>query len=85
MLKHNGTQIIETERLILRKFEYKDADDMLKYWISDPAIQSMYCEPIFETKEAVMELLNIYISSYEKLDYYRWAIIIKKTNECIGC
>lgn len=84
MIRHNGTQIIETERLILRRFEYKDADDMLKYWISDPGIQAMYCEPIYETKESVIELLNKYISSYEKLDYYRWAVILKETNECIG-
>ena len=46
MLTHIGTQRIETERLILRKFEYIDNGNMLKYWISDPAVQSMYSEPI---------------------------------------
>lgn len=45
MLKHNGTQTIETERLILRKFAYTDADDMLKYWISDPLVQFVYAKP----------------------------------------
>lgn len=84
MLTHNGTKQIETERLILRKFEYSDDDAMLKYWISDPDIQSLYSEPVYSTKQEVKELLDKYISSYEKDDYYRWAVILKETDECIG-
>lgn len=84
MLTHIGTKQIETERLILRKFEYTDDESMLKHWISNPAIQAMYCEPIYTTKQEVKELLDKYINSYEKDDYYRWAIILKETNECIG-
>lgn len=84
MLTHIGTEKIETERLILRKFKYTDDEDMLKYWISDPEIQLLYCEPVYDTKQKVKELLDKYISSYEKNDYYRWAVILKETNECIG-
>ena len=84
MLIHTGTQTIETDRLILRRFEYTDDDAMLKYWIADEKIQSMYAEPVYTTKEAVKELLDKYISSYEKEDYYRWAVIEKKSGECIG-
>jgi len=84
MLTHVGTQTIETERLILRKFSYKDDDSMLKYWISDPNIQSLYSEPTYTNKQEVKGLLDKYISSYEKDDYYRWAIISKDNNRCIG-
>lgn len=84
MLKHNGTQTIKTERLILRKFDYTDDDDMLKYWVSDPLIQLLYSEPIYLNKVEVSELLIKYISSYEKPNYYRWAIILEETKECIG-
>ena len=84
MLTHVGTQIIETERLILRKFEYSDSSSMLKNWIADEKIQSLYSEPTYKTEEAVKELLTKYITSYEKEDYYRWAVIDKETNECIG-
>lgn len=84
MLTHIGTNIIETERLILRKFEYSDGETMLKYWIADEKIQSLYSEPVYSTKEAVKELLDKYIGSYEKSDYYRWAIIEKNSGECIG-
>lgn len=84
MLTHNGTKTIETERLILRRFEYTDDTAMLKYWIADEKIQSLYSEPVYSTKEEVKELLDIYIGSYEKPDYYRWAIIKKDCGECIG-
>lgn len=84
MLTHIGTNTIETERLTLRRFEYKDAEAMLKYWIADEKIQSMYSEPVYTTKEAVNELLEKYIGSYEKSDHYRWAVIEKESGECIG-
>ena len=84
MLNHIGTQTIETDRLILRQFKYSDDEAMLKYWIADEKIQSMYSEPVYTTKEEVKELLDKYISSYSKDDYYRWAIISKDNNECIG-
>ncbi len=35
MLTHVGTNNIETERLILRKFKYTDDEAMLKYWVAD--------------------------------------------------
>ncbi len=84
MLTHIGTNAIETERLILRRFAYTDNDAMLKNWVADEKIQFMYSEPVYSTKEDVKELLDKYISSYEKSDYYRWAIIEKNCGECIG-
>lgn len=84
MLTHVGTNIIETERLILRKFEYMDDETMLKNWVADEKIQSLYSEPVYSTKEAVKGLLDKYISFYDKEDYYRWAVIEKQSGECIG-
>lgn len=84
MLTHIGTNTIETKRLVLRRFAYTDDDAMLKNWIADEKIQALYSEPVYTTKKEVKELLDKYISSYEKNDYYRWAIIEKNTNECIG-
>lgn len=84
MLTHIGTTTIETERLILRRFNYTDDEDMLQYWIADERIQSLYSEPVYTTKDEVKGLLDKYIGSYDKDDYYRWAIIEKKSNKCIG-
>ena len=84
MLTHVGTKTIETERLILRKFHYADNEAMRKYWVSDEEIQSLYSEPVYTTEEEVKGLLDKYISAYEREDYYRWAIIDKESQECIG-
>ena len=42
-MKHCGTQRLETERLILRRFISEDADAMYKNWASDDWVNS-YCE-----------------------------------------
>lgn len=84
MITHIGTRTIETERMILRRFEYSDNESMRKNWISNEKIQSLYSEPVYVTENEVNELLDKYIGSYEKDDYYRWAIIDKATKECIG-
>jgi ribosomal-protein-alanine N-acetyltransferase len=84
MLTHNGTQTIETERLILRRFEYSDCDAVFANWASDENVQKMYSEPTYHTKEEVNGLLDKYISSYEREDYYRWAVIDRENGQCIG-
>ena len=84
MRTHIGTKIIETERLVLRRFEYADNDAMLKNWVADEKIQSLYSEPVYSTKAEVKGLLDKYIGSYEREDYYRWAVIEKASGECIG-
>ena len=85
MLTHLGTKTIETERLILRRFEYSDIDSMLRNWIADEQTQWDYGEPSYETPEAVRELFDKkYVVSYSRDDYYRWAVIEKKSKECIG-
>ncbi|WP_099203652.1 GNAT family N-acetyltransferase [Miniphocaeibacter massiliensis] len=84
MLNHCGTKRIELDRLILRKFEHKDNQDMLDYWISDEKIQNMYAEPVYSSREEVKELLDKYNTSYKNNNYYRWAVIEKQSNICIG-
>ena len=85
MVTNIGTQTIETERLILRRFEYSDIDSMIRNWISDEQTQWDYGEPCYSTTEAVRELFDTkYIVSYSRKDYYRWAVIEKKSGECIG-
>lgn len=83
-LTHTGTQTIETERLILRRFEYSDDEAVFRNWAADEKVQTMYSEPVYRDIRAVRGLLDKYIGGYEKNDYYRWAAALKDTNECIG-
>lgn len=84
MFKHIGTQAIETERLILRKFIDDDVDDMYINWASNPKIQLEYGEPVYSSKEHVRELLDKWILNYRDNSFYRWAIILKESNVNIG-
>jgi len=70
--------VIQTERLMLRKFKDTDADYMLKNWISDPDIQSRYGEPIYTEKQEVLQLIDTWSMQY------RWAIVLSESNENIG-
>lgn len=57
---------------------------MLKNWIANPKIQHNYGEPTYKTRNAVQELLAALIPQYETESFYRWAIILKDTDENIG-
>ena len=83
-MKHAGTQSIETERLILRRFTDADAADMLQNWAADPHVQHEYGEPVYETPEAVRGLLSAYLAGYARPDFYRWAIEERKSGQNIG-
>lgn len=47
MLTHIGTQTIETEKLILRRFKYSDDEAMLKYWVADERKYSRFIQNLF--------------------------------------
>lgn len=79
-----GTKAIHTERLIMRKFDFADAEDMLELWVSKPEIQHLYSEPTYNTIDEVKDLLKKYIENYNNNNYYRWAIVDNESNRCIG-
>lgn len=83
-MKHTGTVSFETERLVCRRFEADDWRDMLENWASLPEIQTEYGEPVYTDEAQVRGLLDIYIRSYEKPDFYRWAITERSSGRNIG-
>lgn len=83
-LEHTGTVELETERLLLRRFDLDDAESMLVNWIANPKVQNNYGEPIYESIGAVRDLLNLWIPQYASRSFYRWAITLKETGENIG-
>lgn len=83
-MRHIGTKAFETARLLCRPFMQEDCTDMLKNWIANPNVQAEYGEPVYTTIQQVETLLNEYIKNYRKPDFYRWAIIEKKSGMNIG-
>ncbi len=83
-MRHSGTRPIETPHLLLRPFAMGDREDLLTYWIADPAIQHEYGEPVYNTPEQVDALLSKWASLYQQEDFYRWAIVEKESSACIG-
>lgn len=85
-MKHLGTQTIETERLILRKFVIEDAQAMFDNWAKDEEVTRYLTWPPHQNVEITKMILNSWIEQYDKADYYQWAIILKSNGQDpIGC
>lgn len=76
-MKHCGTQIIETNRLILRRFISEDYRSMYNNWASDPEVSKFLTWPYHESVETSRKITDNWVASYEKDDYYQWAITFK--------
>ena len=83
-MKHCGTQTIETNRLILRRFELSDAQAMYRNWASDPEVTKFLSWPTYKSVEDARSILDIWIPQYSDNAFYQWAIELKDIGEAIG-
>ena len=83
-MKHAFTQNIETDRLILRRFEQGDAQAMFTNWASDGEVTKYLMWPAHQSAAASEIILRDWLSQYEKPDYYQWAIVPRETMEPVG-
>lgn len=83
-MNHKGTILLETERLILRRFIIEDADAMYKNWASEDEVTKFLTWPTHSDAGVTKTLLSTWISNYEKPDFYNWAIELKEIGEVIG-
>ena len=84
-MKHLGTKTIETERLILRRFEITDADAMYHNWANDSEVTKYLTWPPHDSTDVSREICKTWINEYDKENYYQWAIGLKERNgEAIG-
>lgn len=79
-----GTQRIETQRLILRRFKIEDADDMYNNWASDPEVTRYLTWPVHSSVEVTRSLLSEWVSRYESGGYFNWVMEYKETGKAIG-
>ena len=83
-MKKPGTQTIETERLILRRFVIEDAEDMYRNWASDPEVTKYLTWPTHTSADITARVMNSWIPQYEQGDFFTWAIEYKESSEVIG-
>ena len=83
-MNHCGTYMIETKRLLLREFMVEDAEAMFQNWASDKEVTKFLTWPAYTSLDTAIHILNEWTASYEKPDFYQWAIVPKNLNEPIG-
>jgi len=83
-MKHLGTKVLETDRLILRPFRMEDARAMYDNWASDPEVTNFLSWSAYSSIEDACAILNIWLKSYERPDFYQWAIVEKNLGQPIG-
>lgn len=83
-MTHKGTVVLETERLILRKFRVEDAQKMFDNWAPNPNVTKFLTWKPHDNPESTKLIIDEWIKEYEKDNYYQWAIELKKIGEPIG-
>ena len=83
-MEHKGTVTLETERLILRRFQLEDAQAMYRNWAADDEVTKFLTWPTHRDAGVSEKILSEWIGQYDQPDYYNWAIVWKETSEPIG-
>jgi ribosomal-protein-alanine N-acetyltransferase len=75
---------LETKRLILRPFEYSDAEAMFNNWASDEKVSQYLTWNAHTSIEQTEKILSMWIAQYEKRERINFGIVLKETGELIG-
>lgn len=80
-MKSIGTQILQTERLILRRFVESDAEAMFQNWASSAENLTYVTWDPHPDIEITRNSIRNWVASYTNLNYYKWAICLKENPE----
>ncbi len=76
-MNHIGTQVIETQRLTLRRFREEDAQAQFENWASDPEVTRFLRFETHRTVDESRAVIARRLERYAKQDRYMWAITLK--------
>lgn len=57
----------------------EDAEAMFQNWASDKEVTKFLTWPAYTSLDTAIHILNEWTASYEKPDFYQWAIVPKKS------
>lgn len=83
-MTHQGTQRLETDRLVLRRFTEDDAAPMYRNWAADEDVTKYLTWPPHANLEVSRSIIKEWLHAYESERYYHWAIVLKCIDEPIG-
>ncbi len=84
-MEYSGTQKLETDRLILRRFELSDAEAMFRNWANDREVTKYLTWPTHTDAGVSTFVLKDWFKQYQDKKFYQWAIALKSNgNEPIG-
>ncbi len=83
-MNHVGTVTLESERLILRRFELSDADAMFRNWANDPEVTKFLTWPAHSDVSVTKAVIGSWLPLYANPGHYSWAIVLKEIGEPIG-
>jgi aspartyl-tRNA(Asn)/glutamyl-tRNA(Gln) amidotransferase subunit C len=83
-MNHIGTRELATKHLTLRRFELEDAENMFYNWANDPQVTRYLTWPTHEDTDTTRKVVASWVGSYEKNDYYMWAIELNDIEQPIG-
>lgn len=83
-MKHCGTLKIETERLVLRRFEHGDGASAFRNWTGDPEVTRFLRWKNHSSPSETEELVDFWLKKYKDPKWYHWAIVLKETAEPVG-
>ena len=82
-MKHLGTKVIETDRLILRPLQMGDAKELCLGIRNQPEFMYYTNKRPISLEEQEKAFLTIE-NKYKHLDYYNWVFVLKDTWALIG-
>ena len=84
-MKSIGTQMLQTKRLILRRFVESDAEAMFQNWASSAENLTYVTWDPHPDVEVTRNSIRNWVASYVNPNYYKWAICLKeKPEQVIG-
>lgn len=83
-MKHLGTTILETKRLILRPFRETDVDDMYHNWANSDSVTKYLTWPAHTSREVTKSVVDEWVSKNHELNNYQWCIEWKENRQAIG-
>lgn len=83
-MQHQGTRVLETQRILLRPFRAEDAEAMFRNWASDTEVTKYLTWQTHKSPEDTRALCAAWEAASEKPDCYQWAVVLKELGEPVG-